>query len=236
MLFIFGQDEKLLATLSNDSPKSCPYFLASNTEKLNGENTFDFSVPFSHEDSGFVLEENLIAFKDMDSNYQLFIIRQVEETHDDQKLKIAYCESAVIELLDEIVEDLRPENVSVGFALSQILTGTRWQVGIVDDFGLNSTNLYYTNVLSAIYKIAAVWVGEVSLRVTISGNSITGRYVDTVHQRGNTTGKRFEYSKDIVTIKRKVDTSNIKTTVGAKESKPKTGLAGELPLAMWSGL
>ena len=82
MLYIFGQDEKLLAILSNDNPKSCPYFSAPHTEKLNGENTFDFSVPFSHEDSVYVLEENLVAFKDLDNNYQLFIIRQVEETHE----------------------------------------------------------------------------------------------------------------------------------------------------------
>ena len=213
MLYIFGQDEKLLTILSNDNPKSCPYFSAPHTEKLNGENTFDFSVPFSHEDSVYVLEENLVAFKDLDGNYQLFIIRQVEETHDEQKLKVAYCESAAVELIDEIVKDLRPENVSAGFALSQVLTGTRWQGGTVADLGLNSTNFYYINVLSSVFKIAAVWGGEVVFRVTVSGNAITGRYVDIVAQRGNTTGKRFEYSKDITVIKRKVDSANLKTAL-----------------------
>jgi phage minor structural protein len=214
LLYIFSrQDEKLLAVLSNDNPKSCPYFEAPHTEKLNGENTFDFSVPFSHEDSVYVVEENLVAFKDLDNNYQLFTIRQVEETHDEQKVKIAYCEFAATELIDEIVTDLRPANVSAGFALTEVLQGTRWQMGTVDDFGLNSSNFYYINVLSSAFQIATVWGGEVVFRVTISGQSITGRYVDIIARRGNTTGKRFEYSKDIKTIKRKVDLSNLKTAL-----------------------
>ena len=239
MLYIFGgQDEKLLAILSNDNPKSCPYFEAPHTEKLNGENTFDFSVPFSHEDSVYVVEENLVAFKNLDNNYQLFIIRQVEETHDEQKLKVAYCEAAAVELIDEIVTDLRPANVSAGFALTQVLTGTRWQMGTVDDLGLNSSNFYYINVLSSVFKIAAVWGGEVVFRVTISGQSITARYVDIIAQRGNTTGKRFEYSKDISTIKRKVDSANLKTALygRGKGEQTEDGFGRRLTFAdvVWS--
>jgi len=79
MLYIFNQNEQLQAILKPDTnptyawpageayflqpqypapdeappapATACPYFDAVHTEKLNGENTFTFSVPADHADS-----------------------------------------------------------------------------------------------------------------------------------------------------------------------------------------
>jgi len=93
---------------------------------------------------------------------------------------------------------------------SRLKTSTIITSCSLSDRSRKLTNFYYINVLSSVFKIAAVWGGEVIFRVTISGNAITGRYVDILAQRGSTTGKRFEYSKDITTIKRKVASARIK--------------------------
>lgn len=232
MLFVFGKDEKLVAVLSNkdfnsvlptNNPNACPYFDAEHLERLNGEVSFNFSVPFSHPDAVYIVEENLVAFKDMDGAFQLFVIRQVEEAHNGEKVKTAWCEPAWIELLDEIVDDKRPSNVSASLALTDALMNTRWQVGTVDNLGTNGTNFYYESSLSSITKVANVWKGELRFRVNISGTSITGFYVDLLTQRGSVTGKRFEYTKDITSIKRKVDSSNLKTALYGRGKGEETG-------------
>ena len=213
MLYVFGQNEKLLTIISNENPQTCPYFNAEHTEKLNGQNTFDFSVPFSHADSVHVVEENLVAFKDQDGDYQLFVIRQVEDTHDGQKLKAAYCESAATELIDEIITDQRPTDTTADVALSNVLINSRWQVGTVDNLGQGSTTFYYISTLNAVHKIAKTWGGELRFRVLLTGTGISARYVDILDRRGTDTGKRFEYTKDVTSITRKVDTSSIKTAL-----------------------
>ncbi|QGG47658.1 phage tail spike protein [Heliorestis convoluta] len=222
-LFVFDREEKFCCLLSNSNPEACPYTEALYIEKLQGEQTFEFIVPANHEDAAYLVEENMVAFQDLENNYQLFIIRQIEEAHGEIIVKRVYCEHASLELLDEIVTELRPKNVSAGFALLQVLDQTRWLSGTVANLGLGSLDSYYDNALSTIHEIANIWGGELRFRVTISGNTITGRYVDLISLRGTETGKRFEYNKDIINICRKVDSSNVKTALIGRGKGEETG-------------
>ena len=242
MLYIFDSNEALLCVLSNISQKiaskslqydsgllydsglyykilwtaeeTCPYFDAVHTEGLDGTNIFTFSVPANHPDALHVVEGNLVAFRDVDSNYQLFEINHVTDKHDANIIRTAECENiAISELIDIYIDDMRPTGKTALEALTQVLTGTRWQAGIVDDLGLNSTDYYHTNALAAINKIAEVWKGEIRFRITVSGSAINARYVDILARRGTETGKRFAYSKDIESITRVIDLSNVKTAL-----------------------
>lgn len=241
MLYIFNQNEQLQAVLKPDttptysrvtgeayfiqpqnstpdgappSPSTaCPYFDAVHYEKLNGENTFTFSVPADHSDSQYVTEGNLVAFKDLDLDWQLFEIKRIVDLHGDGLIKTVFCEHAYYELLDDFIEDIRPYDVSAQFALTQALAGTRWQPGDVADLGINSTNYYYESVLSAIQKVADTWKGELQFRVVVEGGVISARYVDLLARRGADTGKQFVYSKDIKSIEREVDLTNVATAL-----------------------
>jgi len=210
MLYIFDKTEKLVAILNNDG-NACPYWDAIHEEKLNGENTFSFSVPADHNDSQYVVEGNLVAFRDLDQNWQMFEIRRLLDQHGDDLTKTAYCEHVYYELIDDILTDVRPYNVSASFALEQALQNSRWEVGTVDDLGINSTNFYYESALSAVQKVANTWGGELQYRISVTGGTISNRYVDLIARRGKITGKQFEYTKDIKEIKREVDTTNIIT-------------------------
>lgn len=213
MLYIFSADENLLAILNN-SGDSCPYFDAVHEEGLDGTNKFTFSIPANHKDAAYIVEGNLVAFRDIDSNYQLFAINRVIDSHGDKILRLVECENiAIPELIDIYIDDMRPANKTAAEALTQVLTGTRWQPGTVDNLGTNSTNYYHTNAMSAIQKIASVWGGEIAFRVSISANAVAGRYVDILARRGSDTGKRFVYSKDITEITRTVDLSSTKTAL-----------------------
>lgn len=240
MLYIFDQQtEKLIAILKPDFTRSrtagqtqdsaflmaefpaefadsvvtegCPYWDAVHREVLNGENTFEFTVPGNLDDAEYVREGNLVAFRDLDSYWQFFEIKRLIDRHGDGLTRTAYCEHILYELLDDIVTDKRP-SADATAALAGMLEGTRWNVGIVDGLGNSSTTAYYESVLSAVQKVANAWKGELNWRCVITGGVIT-RYVDLRAMRGTDTGKQFVYSKDILDIEREVDLTSVVTAL-----------------------
>ena len=212
MLYIFDIDEQLQAVLNNDG-EACPYSDPIHAEKLNGENTFSFSIPADHSDAQYVTEGNLVAFEDLDLAWQLFEIKRVTDLHGDGLTKTAFCENAFYELIDDFIEDVRPTDCSANFALTQALSGTRWEPGTVADLGTNSTNYYYQSVLSSVQKVASVWGGELRFRIVVTGGVIANRYVDLLTRRGTDTGKQWEYGRHTKEIEREIDLTTTKTAL-----------------------
>lgn len=237
MLYIFDQDENLIAMLKPDFDRStgptttsraflsanfpaefdrepaegCPYWDAVHYEVLNGENTFEFTVPGNQADAAYVTEGNLVAFKDIDSYWQFFEIKKIVDTHGDDLTRTAHCEHIFCELLDDIVTDKRP-SAAAQTALDGMLEGTRWQSGIVDMLGTSRTSAYYESALSAVQKVANAWKGELRWRCVVEGGVIT-RIVDLLAMRGTDTGKQFMYTKDIISIEREVDATGVVTAL-----------------------
>ena len=213
MLHVFNPAEQLLAVYSQNNV-ACPYYDAVHTEKLNGENTFVFTVTADHPDSRYTAEGNLVGFKDPDKDWQLYEIKHITDTHSGEGLtRTAYCEHVFYELIDDFIEDVRPTDCTALIALIRALEGTRWEPGIVDDLGLNSTNYYYESALSAVQKVVAIWKGELSFRVVIVNNAITKRYVDLLTRRGAITGKQFTHDRNTSQIEREVDLTNVVTAL-----------------------
>lgn len=219
ILCVFSPTEQLLAvykpgfTHSHAPVPGCPYYNAVHTEKLNGGNVFTFSVPAEHPDVQYVVEGNLVAFKDIDLDWQLFEIKRVTDVHGDGLTRTALCEHAFYELIDDLIEDRRPRDCSAHFALTQALSGTRWQPGTVDDLGLGSTNYYYESSLSAVVKAVSTWQGEMRARMVVTGGVIAERRIDLLARRGADTGKQFAYAKDIKEIERVADLTSLATAL-----------------------
>src|SRR5690606_11500008 len=69
----------------------------------------------------------------------------------------------------------------------------------------------------------------------LRGNRITRRYIDILSRRGTFTGKRFEYGKDIQSIKREIDYSQVKTALyGFGESTVNDGPRVDFADVVWS--
>src|SRR5690625_4717346 len=214
-LHIFNPYDERLVTLSNKGEKACPFWDANFKEELNKGSEFEFTCPATHDDSKHVVVENQVSFKDKDGNFRLFVIKETEETDDEDGPQIyAYCEPAMLELNDTVIEDKRPQDTTAKKALESALENTRWRVGEVAELGENSTNFYFETVTEAIMNILDVWGGEFRDRIEISGNGIVGRYIDILTRRGSDTGKRWEIDKDIIEITR------------LTQSYPKTALYG----------
>ncbi|WP_018130719.1 phage tail spike protein [Effusibacillus pohliae] len=221
-IFVFNKNEVLQAVLSNDGA-ACPFWDAVHTEEINGENSFVFTIPGNHPDAGYVVEGGLIAFRDLDGDFQLFEIRRVTEKHEQELLKEVFCEHAVFELLDEHITWFSASNMTPLQSLQTALNGTRWQAGTVELTGAQNVRFRLTSAMAAVMQVAKQFKGELRYRVTISNQTITGRYVDLLSRRGGDFGKRFEYGKDMGSVERTVDTSQLYTAVyayGKSERQP----------------
>ncbi|MFP3509842.1 phage tail spike protein [Peribacillus sp. SIMBA_075] len=214
-LFIFDPHDNLVAILSNDGEETCPFWSAPFKELLNQGTTFEFTAAGNHEDSQHIVAENQVAFMDKDGFFRLFTIKELERTDGaDGPVITAVCEAAMLELNDEVIEDVRPYNVTLKTAITKALEGVRWKVGVVAELGLDSTNFYYMTPTEAITECINTWGGELRDRVEIEGNRITGRFIDILPRRGEDIGKRWEIDKDILSITERV------------QSYPKTALYG----------
>lgn len=215
-LFVFdGQTEELVAILSNKENYQCPYYNDNVDEQLNKDFTLEFTVPSWHSDAQHLVEGNRVVYQDLDGNFQEFQIYKVEETRGDAVEKAVYCEHAYYELVDDIVEDRRIIDGDVTEAMQKALSSSRWEVGQVDSLGTGTVNFYYSTALENLKAIVDTYGGELRFRVVLSedGKHIEHRYVDLLVRRGADTGKRFEYTKDITSIKRTIDASGIKTAI-----------------------
>lgn len=199
-LWVFNKDDKLLTVLSSEADGACTFWDATFREELNQSSTFQFTCDRTHEDSRYVAKLNQVVFKDKDGFFRLFKIREVDrENGEDGAIKIAHCEPAELELLEWIIDDVRPYNTTQQDALNRALAGTRWTGKVSVDLGINSTNFYHINAYEAIGEIIKVWGGELQFTVTFDtkSNKILERVVNIVQRRGQDTGDRFEVGYNV---------------------------------------
>jgi phage minor structural protein len=216
LIFILDSDEKVVGILTNNgSPKSCPYYDDVLKESIEvGASTYEFYVPSNNDVVDTIQEGGYIVRADLDGNLRMFSIMQVEETHGSENKKYVYAEDAGLELLNDIVRPGNYESKNQDQILDIVLLGSRWKRGETEYLGVaNFTFENYDNVLATLQSIAKQLGGEFSFRVEMKNGEVIGRYVDFVKQRGTDTKKRFTYSKDIVSITRKVDMSNVVTAL-----------------------
>lgn len=218
MLFILNKNYEVVESLNNRGNMAVitPYFDDEYLQDLNtGAETFTFSTLADSIQSQHLVVGNFIAFRYKDE-YKLFNIINVDEEHTDTFIKTVYCEMASIELINEIVRPMKFSGTVRAFC-ETILSETSWQLGSLDMgfsqvFDLDLTD--YKTVYTLLQEhIVNTFGAELSYRVVIKNNKIVGKYVDVFARRGSDKGLRFAYSKNLTSVKRTVDTSNIATAL-----------------------
>lgn len=199
---LLNREEEYVQTLKNVTS-------AKGNKIINGEDTLDLTV-FDTE-----IEKNYrILLQDNYGKWHEYIVQEIEESHTDKGIrKKVYCESSIYETIGDFVEDRRFNNTSALMALTGVLQLTRWKVGRVDNLGTESYSPYRVDAKTAIQTIAKTWKGELQTRIEVSGNRITGRYIDLLNKIGYDTGKRFSWTKDIQQIKRTVVRDDVITAL-----------------------
>ena len=191
-MLLFNRNEQYIATLRD-------ILSAKHTEELNGENVLEIETLDEIE------KNQRLIYKDKYGYWHEFIVRGVEEERAEAGIiRRVFAEHSFYETWGDYIEDKRPYDVPANIALSVALEPTRWVAGIVDNLGINSTNFYHISAKEAVQKVAEIWQGELRYR---------GRYVDLLARRGHDLGKRFTYTKDLLSITKTVHKDDVITAL-----------------------
>lgn len=211
-IWIYDKEEALKLILNPDG--DIPHTDSWHTEQLNGSNILEFTVPSDDPKVALIENDGRAVIKDQDGDLLEFIIRQVHDINEGNgPEKRILAEGGDYELIDEWMTGYVGNNVSLQTALQYATQGTRWTVGVIDDFGTQSFTIKPTTVKNAIIQLLNIYGGEVRYRVKSTGNRITKRYIDILKKRGQFSGKRFEMGKDIRKSEYTPDSTGIKTAL-----------------------
>lgn len=215
-ILLLDRDENLIDYIDIFDPE--------DEESLNADSTLTFSTFYKNIEKGY-----RILYQDRLNEWHEYIIQSIKNKHnssDDIFLDV-YAENSFYETLGDYIENKRPRNSTATNALSEALATSRWEVGVVENLGLNTTSFYRCSVKDAVQnKIVKVWDGEFSTSIKVEGNKIVSRKVNIFKKRGDDHGKRFVYGKDIHEIEKVVNEEDIITALygfGKGEEIEETG-------------
>lgn len=199
-------------------------FNPEDEESINADSILTFSTFYKNIEKGY-----RILYQDRLNEWHEYIIQSAKTKHDSNNdiFIEVYAENSFYETLGDYIEDKRPRNSTATNALSEALATSRWEVGVVENLGLNTTSFYRCSVKDAVQnKIVKVWGGEFSTSIKVEGNKIVSRKVNIFKKRGDDHGKRFVYGKDIHEIEKVVNEEDIITALygfGKGEEIEETG-------------
>lgn len=215
-ILLLDRDENLIDYIDIFNPE--------DEESLNADSILTFSTFYKNIEKGY-----RILYQDRLNEWHEYIIQSAKTKHDSNNdifIEI-YAENSFYETLGDYIEDKRPRNSTATNALSEALATSRWEVGVVENLGLNTTSFYRCSVKDAVQnKIVKVWGGEFSTSIEVEGNKIVSRKVNIFKKRGDDHGKRFVYGKDIHEIEKVVNEEDIITALygfGKGEEIEETG-------------
>lgn len=187
MIKIINTAGETLAFLNNA-------FNAKVREVINGEYTISFSTIIEELKSDYITHENLI-----ECDGQLFQISIYEKmrTNDNKLLVYVMAEQVSYKLLDYMSDDFNYSNISAGAALNELLVGTGFRTGIINLPGEASFEISEaTNKREILNLIGSSYNGEFKFDKYI---------INLLAKRGSNNGVEFRASKNITSIKKKID-------------------------------
>ena len=203
--------QKIIASLAN-KPDSAIYWEDWHEKSLKEYyETFDFIMSSTHEDARHASDKNVVIIQDDDKTFREFIIR---ETNQYSRSKEILADASYTELKKQkILDPISLENQTVSSLALYILQGTDWDVGEATSQGIFSIEWEnYVDAMTALHDLSDLFSVELRFRTEISGNMITGRYVDFLNKVGTDTDKEVVLGKDLLGITRK-ETSDVITAL-----------------------
>lgn len=125
---------------------------------------------------------------------------------------VAVCRNSVCELSRKYIVEREGRSYTASQALDKAIEGTRWARGAVDAPGTADVSFYHQSALKSVEDICAAYSCELDATVEVEGNAVRRRLVHLrAHVGEQAARRRFEYSRDLVSIKRTVSADDIVT-------------------------
>lgn len=199
--FIFDRWGNQIGTLDN-------IISAKHIDEINGEDSLTVEVM-----GNSLVKGNRIVWKDKFGEWHEHIVSDFEVHHAQGYVYTsAYCENSIAELLDVYIVDKRPSATAAAM-LERALVDSRWINGVAEVSGSKRTSWYHISAYEAIEDIVAVFGGELSTTITVSGSSVSERRVNILERRGRDNGHLFEYGKNLSDVQRTVEPGEIYTAL-----------------------
>jgi phage minor structural protein len=213
MSLIHILDRKSDGILGTLSLKNAEYWGDTRKDSIENENKFDFIANASTEKSTILEKRNKLLIQDEDGIFREFIIVYAEQYRRNEK-NVRSIASFTDLTKAKIIEPQVLQGATSTSATVEALAGTEWTPGVIEYTGINTITLEdYTNPLALLKLIASTFGLEISYRVEVNGNQITGRYVDMKKQIAGFEGKEITFAKDLIGVKRKEDSLGIVTAL-----------------------
>lgn len=183
---------------------------ATRTRATDGTDTLDITV------IGEIGKDERIVFRDSMGRWAEYICQYPEtERSTGRPVTTAYCSGSVGELSRTYIEDRRNRDATSVACATKALDGTKWKTGTIQAGTSTHTadlSFYHTSTLAALDRVCNTFGLELSTRIEVSGNSVSARYVDLLEHRGQSVAtRRFEYGRDLTSVKRTVDGDDVVT-------------------------
>lgn len=219
--YILDRKERIISNLLPiGTPGNNIYFDDEySIDVTTGAETLTFKTHNNTPEATYLKIGNYIAFRDNDDrqSFKLFQIVRSKELHKATFTIEIYAETAGVELLNDITRPFSSPSQNVKQFLTQILSGTRYNVGYVDPLIATTLDVdikEHTKTYNLLQEyVVKQFNTEISYRFEVKGNRIVGRYIDVFRQRGNFKGFRFDYDTNMTEIERSVDTTNLVTAL-----------------------
>lgn len=206
MIYLFDKQQNIIGLLKESDLTS-----GNINFKINTAIEFSFSVQINKE---FNDDVKYVSTQHPKDGNKHFIFRLMSRTDNVDSIEYTASELAYQELSSSAyIEDKRPNSVSASQAMTYALAGSQWSLGTVNIGGSVTTNFYYITNLEAIQKVVGLMGGEVYFYITITGNKISGRFMDYVFRQGNDTSKVFADGSNLLTVTKKQQSDSIYTAI-----------------------
>lgn len=177
---------------------------------------FRFTVLADNKHAEHLTKRNVLIIPGEDGEFLEFRIFESIKYRNNEGLFIqVHALATYLDLKTQKIFD--PQKTTSETALQHATTaldGTEWQVGNVEFKGVRTLDFDSPfNSYDYILRIAREFELEPRFYIETDGNKITGRYVDLVERVGEFRGRTIEFGRDLQSIKRKEDTSEVVTAL-----------------------
>ncbi|WP_323705348.1 phage tail spike protein [Mammaliicoccus sciuri] len=160
-------------------------------------------------------ERNRVIIQEPNGAYKEFIINRLEE--EGQYLEIE-CDASYVEDIGKAkpIPAGKFTKMTVNEALSETLKDSGWEVGLCEYGGIKSMS--WTSVRTPhemISQLTTTYKLEPDYVIEIKGNEVVSRKVNMIQPKPLFEGKEIIYGKDLISMKRTVDMSEVKTALFA---------------------
>lgn len=216
MWFILDKKYQTVGILDNKAPQGCPIISDTHHGQLeNGYTTLQFDVPSNHPTASLLETEGFVVYTNGSDGYELFRIKEIEETHGDTMTKTLYCEtSATTDLTSQIIRPKSFTSQTLSTIITFLLGNTGWELGECYYDNLVSIDFTdYPTALEAIRTAISTFGAEIEFKVEMKGLRVVRKIVNIYKKRGQVTDIIFEYGFNLQGVKRKEDSSKIYTAM-----------------------